>query len=86
MDWAYMLKLGTNMWCDVVPPKWAHYTADELHYTVFVLLRTACDNSDKRIDEVIGKRAYDASESSTDDNTDSHVHNVAFECEFFEFL
>ena len=32
MDWAYMLKLGTNMWCDVVPPKWAHYTADELHY------------------------------------------------------
>ena len=32
MDWAYMLKLGTNMWCDVVPPKWAHYAADELHY------------------------------------------------------
>ena len=32
MDWAYMLKLGTNMWCDIVPPKWANYAADELHY------------------------------------------------------
>ncbi len=30
--WAYMLKLGTNMWCDVVPDKWGRYTPDELHY------------------------------------------------------
>ena len=37
MDWAYMLKLGTNMWCDVVPPKWANYAADELHYKGFVM-------------------------------------------------
>ena len=30
--WAYMLKVGTNMWSDVVPPTWSHYAPDEVHF------------------------------------------------------
>jgi len=30
--WVYMLKLGTNMWCDCVPPRWATLTPEELPY------------------------------------------------------
>ena len=30
--WCYMLKLGTNMWCDCVPPKWGNLKPDEMHY------------------------------------------------------
>lgn len=29
--WAYMLKIGTNMWSDTVPPKWSHYKPEEVH-------------------------------------------------------
>ena len=30
--WCYMLKLGTNMWCDCVPPRWGNLKPDEMHY------------------------------------------------------
>ena len=30
--WCYMLKLGTNMWCDCVPPKWGNLKPDEMPY------------------------------------------------------
>ena len=30
--WCYMLKLGTNMWCDCVPPKWGSLKPEEMHY------------------------------------------------------
>ena len=32
LDWCYMLKLGTNMWCDCVPPRWGNLKPDEMHY------------------------------------------------------
>ena len=32
LSWCYMLKLGTNMWCDCIPPRWGNLSPDELHY------------------------------------------------------
>ena len=32
LDWCYMLKLGTNMWCDCMPPRWGNLKPDEMHY------------------------------------------------------
>ena len=30
--WAYMLKIGTNMWCDTMPQKWMRYKPEHVHY------------------------------------------------------
>ena len=30
--WAYMLKIGTNMWCDTMPKKWMRYKPEHVHY------------------------------------------------------
>jgi hypothetical protein len=38
------------------------------------------------IDEIIGKRSNNACERTADNNTNSHIHHIAFKGEFFEFL
>ncbi len=47
---------------------------------------SASDRSDERIDEIVSECGDDVAERSADDNADSHVHDIALECEFFEFL
>lgn len=45
----------------------------------------AADRIDERRDEVVGEGCDDILESSTDDDTDSHVDYAALKCEFLEF-
>ena len=64
------------------------WTQIRLHPTMYIgsKINAAHEEADDRVDQIANKRCHDSSERRTDDDTDSHVHDVAFGDEVFKFF